>query len=382
LGILLTLLLGRGLLADGLFLRPPVKVAHSLKVPDVLSQRQEALIVTDGKEHTVVLRTFFDPVPEQMAWLIPVPGRPRDVEKYGEKVFDVLDKETQPVLYTTSPSPGIKCGCSGGSTMGGRSPVTVLETGQAGLFDVAVLQARGGKALMEWLDRNGFEVPEETRKVLKPYIEEGWYWLAMKVRPPASPAGSQLTPHPVRFRYEGDLVFPLRISRPSSASRCDVLLYVLANGRYGVSNWNEADLQELAELWYRYSFNDAMEALSDRNAGRLFVTEYARQVSGRLGQEARRSLPLEAEGMNYLTRLHARMTPQAMTRDVMLRPRRTSQDVSRRAYAKVSSEGRTTIPVAALALPVLGLALVVRLGRHPKPAAMLGVLGLCLLLAG
>ena len=54
-----------------------------------------------------------------------------------------------------------------------------------GGYDVARLGAGDGAALQEWLDRNGYPLPEGAEPILSDYANEGWRFVAIRLAPKA-----------------------------------------------------------------------------------------------------------------------------------------------------------------------------------------------------
>ncbi len=375
----LLLLVAAEVQADGMYVVAPAQLDRMEEPPEVRSQRQEAILIPDGGQNTVILRTFFDPGPDQLAWLIPVPSEPFDIRKEEQAVFSVLDMGSRPTLYKPGRPGGLKCGCNAGASPWAQEDVTVLQTGQAGIYDHAVLAAGSGDALIGWLNDNGFAMPDQARKAAEPYIGEKWYWLALKVRPEADTSQAQIAPHPIRFRYRGGLIFPLRISRPSSASRCHVLLYVLGDRRYRPANWPRVDLQEMQGLWGRLTYEECLRVLTHRHGGRLFVTEYAGRADWlqRAYRENDTYRPIPRDKA-YLTRLHALVAPKNMTTDVFLGPHDSDKRVESVIYAQASTPGagEVLLALAPLGIAAAGAGLA---GRKRRTGLALTILGIGML---
>jgi len=99
-----------------------------------------------------------------------------------------------------------------------------------GPFDVATLAASDAGALAGWLDRNGYALSDGPSSALQPYVDNGWYYVAARLRPEGAGAlGGELDPLRVTFASV-QIVYPMRASSAASDS-LGVLLYVLAPHR-------------------------------------------------------------------------------------------------------------------------------------------------------
>ena len=290
---------------------------QTARIGRVESPVQEALLHVDepAGRVSVTLRTHFENAPGDLAWVIPVPAEPFAIDKADEDLFDHLDEATAPtfLLHSTEGKSPFN-----GGALDSAEQVTVLQAGTVGVYQHHVLAAREAKALETWLRDNNYRIPEGASRIFESYVQRGWCWLVFKVRPDAGQEGT-LAPHPIQYTYRSrDVVFPMEISRLSSAPQCDIYLYVVSidKKRYDVV---EADWQrnELGTLWneagrgpngklrpWREVFTEAVR----RSDGRLFLTEFS--GSAELAPGNRPSM--------YVTRLIGLRTPRTLDRHIVL----------------------------------------------------------------
>lgn len=367
-------------LADGFFAPKIAAMRTSRAESIVASPKQEALIVCDADRIEVTLRTHFLAGPEELAWVVPVPKRPEKVEQADDAIFDLLQKETAPEFLVMQRSRGFGFGCGGSvQQTGSTGRVTVLESGQAGIFDYTVLGATGADALAEWLDAHGYAVPPGAKDVFEHYVEDGWCWLAVRLSVEAA-RQSTLAPHPIRYVYrDARLVYPLVISRLSADAQTEVLLYVLAGGQHGCGNWKTVEIEgELAAdpsspsgTNYEKLFLETVR----RHRGRAFVAEFAadldtvgyRPLLSALKDQDVTAIPESKRRPCYLTRLRTVVPPEGMDRDVAILPMRTGEydfilnthTIIARAAPREDFRGAAAT-VAGLALVLAGCAAVRR----------------------
>lgn len=300
----------------------------------VSSPRQEALLMTDGRDVQVALRTHFRQGPKELAWIVPVPAKPEKIDKADDRVFRALEEYTAPEFrFSRAESGHLGCGCSGNFAMdkstGLAEPSVVVESaGQAGVFDYTVLAATDSKDLAKWLADNEYRMPVGAERVFDPYVKDKWHWLCMKVRAEEA-SKPTLAPHPITYTYRSEmLVYPMIISQLSADVENEIVLYVLGRGRYTCANWANAEVdhkQVHAAIGSHSGTNyeELIRTMTTSNSGRLFVTEY--YTGWGFGTEMGQLLtpgfePFGGGKVNALTRLRAIMTPKAMDRDVVLVP--------------------------------------------------------------
>ena len=313
----------------------------------VASPRQEALLIFDGSTVRIVLRTYFRAGPKELAWIIPVPQAPTDVQAADKNVFDRLEQQTAPRFYwverrakSTDTFGGAVGG--GGADGGGddvlERGVFVEAAGTAGIFEWTVLGATDTDKLLAWLTNNQYAVPDGARPVVDLYVQGGWHWLAVKVRPDVSNQKT-LAPHPITYTYRDDkLVYPLVISQLSADRRNEIVLYILARKRFVVKNWPNTVIS--AESLKREpsspsgtNYERLVTLQTVKNRGHLFISEYSFDIKAGERRELLDFLVsagvAQADSpITYLTRLRAIMTPESMDRDVLLRQLDTAQPVA------------------------------------------------------
>ena len=247
-------------LGDGGFI--PSTAFQKVEIPD-----QRALIhFADGKE-TLVIDTAFKGNGTNFAWIIPVPSVPT-VEPATTGLFSTLQIIFQPKIvhdvtsyYGFAIFVGILVAYALWKRQRGESPmdlliilvllfilaslllpalgtasvsvssdeVNVLQRKTVGVYETATLSSRDGQAVFEWLNQNGFVAPTNFIPAIRAYAQEGWYFVASKIRLDASlPEAAK--PHPLELTFKTERpVYPLRLTGINNDS-CRIELYVFGSG--------------------------------------------------------------------------------------------------------------------------------------------------------
>jgi hypothetical protein len=248
-------------------------------------------------------------------------------------------------------------GCSGGdggswyadTTDTGPSPdtdtgdgVVVEDEFDLGEYTAWVVDPDGSEGLLAWLDANGFAVDASTSALFDEYIASGSHFLALRVDLDRLNASNWLSPLQVGYDSEA-WGLPIRMGAASSAGVQDLVVYALTDptaGRTGISNYPETEApasdclvdvpeDETVLDWYQDQFEattnlpaDAAEL--DGRTGFAWVTEYGWgsgacdpcTAAGPLTSDEVYALGFPAHYGWYLTRLHLRYTPDAVTQDL------------------------------------------------------------------
>ncbi|AYG83178.1 hypothetical protein DWB77_05374 [Streptomyces hundungensis] len=205
-----------------------------------LSVRQETSAVRwDGHHEQIVMRLTVDGNAPQAAWIMPVPSR-ATVKLGDRQLFDELERLSAPVHRTRTyfwprsgdwPLARDRSVGDGAPRPAAKPPVEVVGRERLGPFDVARLTASDPTALRDWLSRNGFQLPPALSTELRPYVDQKWEYVAIRLAPdrPGRALGGPLDPLSLSFASDR-LIYPMRLSRLAKTPQT-LDLYVLADHR-------------------------------------------------------------------------------------------------------------------------------------------------------
>jgi hypothetical protein len=225
-------------------------------------------------------------------WLLPLPSVPT-LELGTDELFARLISTTQP-SYRLSVSFDSSCRpfqSSGGGTFGGGTGgasgssadagsagpplVVVVVQDSVGPYDYAVLRGDSKTEMLAWLSANRYFVPAGTDDAVTPYIHEGGFFLALKLRPGATTGDLQ----PVVLRYASDFgVIPITLTSTGAQDNMGVQVWMLGAGRAIPRNYQHTVLNDARIDWQRAgaNYNDVViAAVGEAPGHHTFVTEYA-----------------------------------------------------------------------------------------------------------
>ncbi|MFF2328953.1 MULTISPECIES: DUF2330 domain-containing protein [unclassified Streptomyces] len=202
--------------------------------------RETSVVNWDGRTEQIVMRLTVRGDAPEAAWIMPVPHR-ASVELGDPSLFSQLAELTAPVHETRHyfwprshdwPFGGSGDGAiSDGAPLPGAAPVQVVGRERLGPFDVARLAATDPEALQKWLRDNGFDLPDRLATALKPYVDQKWEYVAIRLAPEDGNSPLRGSLDPLRLRFASDRpVYPMRLSKLASTPQ-QLDLYVLAAHR-------------------------------------------------------------------------------------------------------------------------------------------------------
>uniref|UniRef100_A0AAU2JIZ2 DUF2330 domain-containing protein n=1 Tax=Streptomyces sp. NBC_00049 TaxID=2903617 RepID=A0AAU2JIZ2_9ACTN len=238
---LLTALLATQL---GSLISPAYACGCGAMIPDGQSRigvaRETSVVRWDGRTEQIVMRFTVGGDAKRAAWIMPVPGR-ATVELGDGAMFGELRDLTLPEHRTRHYfwpregdwpfSSGLRDGAGAAAPGAGDPAVGVVGREQLGDFDVARLTATDPDALKNWLETNGFRLPDRLAAEVKPYVDQKWEYVAIRLAPrrPGKALSGDLDP--LKIRFDSDrLVYPMRLSRMAKTPQ-SLGLYVLADHR-------------------------------------------------------------------------------------------------------------------------------------------------------
>ncbi|MFA6098754.1 MAG: DUF2330 domain-containing protein [Patescibacteria group bacterium] len=212
------------LILISIFIFPQIAAADGMIMPPpdywVQETDQRAVVFYDqGVEH-LILSISFQGNAKDFGWVVPTPSKPT-VKKGSDEIFTSLEAATGSVYNYATDVFGLS-----GSVKQEASGVTVVETKKVDYYDVTVLSSTDKNSLAKWLQDNGYDFPASASYVLDSYIENNWYFVAMKINPESlawADVSQQLrqghaTPVDISFTTK-KLVFPMKISSITSQTQ-------------------------------------------------------------------------------------------------------------------------------------------------------------------
>ncbi len=290
----------------------------------------------DGKV-TAHIQIQYQGDADEFAWLVPMPKIP-ELRLGSEELFTQIQATTNPQFLLNRTG---NCG-GGGSSFGCASadfavaapnsaggvpeePIAV-KVASAGPYDYAVVRADDKQPMVDWLNDNRFFVPDGTAEAMDPYIHEGAYFLALKLRAGESTGDLQ----PVILEYEADLpMIPIILTAVAATKDMGVLVWVLGEDRAIPHNYQHVDINEEYIDWMNGAANYQQvvaRAIDEAAGGHAFITEYAgttavmRDVLGWPGRFPSREAIEQTESLwDLMDELSRPGWPQAAVRSVLER---------------------------------------------------------------
>jgi hypothetical protein len=273
--------------------------AMSSPATPVVQAGERILFAHENNQVIAYIQIQYQGAAADFGWLVPLPSVPT-LTLGSDELFTLLDRQTLPDYRLTS----VVDFCGGGSSSstsdgngGGCGDATLTAPDQAaavadmaaarpgsggpvvaqaslGPYDYAVLHADDETAMLQWLSDNHYFVPANTSDAVKPYIHQGGYFLALKLR--SGESAGDITP--IVLSYQSDLpMIPITLTQVGAVENMGVLVWVLGEARAIPRNYYDVVLDDLP-VWFSNVTNynlQLIDAVHEAPGKHGFITQYA-----------------------------------------------------------------------------------------------------------
>lgn len=319
----------------GLFTLPTLACGGFFCTTTPIDQNAERIIFTvngDGTMTAVVGINYVGDA-EDFSWVVPVPSPP-EVGVAETASLDMLQSATnknirQPknycdgLLYT-----------NGGRGGGGD----YLEAGSVGPYDYHIIGSEDPNELITWLRDNGYQVTEAMEPIIADYVNDGMYFLAMKLSQDAEVGDIQ----PVTMTYNSTKpMIPLKLTAVAAVDNMPVIVWIFGEAQYIPENYAHPEVDyttfrgpsQIYDVWNDERPDDdyfaQLRTIQSEYDGLAFVTEYAQPTSALAETVSSDELLADlTTRFPYMTRLRAQLSPEQMTLDPTFILAPDAEDVS------------------------------------------------------
>ena len=270
---------------------------------------ENIVFVADGTTVQAFVQVQYQGEATEFAWIIPTPSLP-EVGVSSDAIFRYFAQNYRRAAYQNTTYHGT-CGSycwddqfagsdaseqDTGSTdieadTGGG--VQIIEQGQTGPYDFAILRATDAQVLFDWLGANDYNLPATAIAAVEPYALMGdeTHFVALKLQKDASVGDLQ----PVKLTYAAEQpMVPIQLTAIAAQPDMPIYVTVLGASRAVPENYLDAVLIEAPQTYYGTESIELIGNAVDQAGGHAFVTTFA-------GPTRYRMPPLFVEGESYRT---------------------------------------------------------------------------------
>ena len=323
------------------------------------NQASQVIIARDRNRTVLTMSNDYQGEVTDFAMVIPVPVvlTEGQVNISEPEIIDRLDAFSAPRLveyFDKNPCYGPRRSLGRGRRSRSRSRdsddvaanlgVTIEEEFTVGEYDILILSAKESDGLETWLTDNGYRLPKDAKKLLKPYIRQNMKFFVAKVNLEKFDEGKFEQLRPISIAYESPkFMLPIRLGMSNANGEQDLIVYLLSpEGQVELTNYRTVKIPADLEVpeYIEQKFGDFYRAMFDttyQQANRqAAILEYAWDMSR---CDPCTAEPLEENELKqagvfwlnqqkdvFITRLHVRYTRDKFPEDLIFQS--TSNDDS------------------------------------------------------
>ena len=250
---------------------------------------ERILYIQDGDKIAVHIQISYTGEDEQFSWILPLLSVPT-LGIGSDSIFQLLEGATAPRFqldWQTVPNCQGPQYCAfasaggsstGGGTGDGSGGVEVLDQGNVGPYDYVVLKSGDATELIEWLNKNKYVQPAESKPLIESYVKGKYVFLALKLAKDSS--AGDIAPVVVTLD-ENSPCLPLRLTKIAAQPDMPIVAWVLGNHRAIPKNFLHVQLNEATLDWMNpgANYKSVVSKAVDQAAGHAFTTEFAKKTA-------------------------------------------------------------------------------------------------------
>ena len=244
-----------------------------------MNQVAENILFVQG-EGTVTthVQLLYSGEASDFAWILPLPSVPELAVSHNQ-IFTQLQWSTRPGFRLDFQEddcgfPIFRDDCATcWQPTSVEEGVEVIQE-QVGPYDTAVITSENPQAIVDWLVDNGYQLGDLGVPLLTPYVDEGFYFLALKLAAESEVGDLQ----PIAMTYAAERPgIPIRLTAVATDPDLGILAWVLADQRAIPQNYLHVHINEALIDWWSGGFNyaEVVTQAANEAGGQAFVTDYA-----------------------------------------------------------------------------------------------------------
>ncbi|GDX79250.1 hypothetical protein LBMAG42_10610 [Deltaproteobacteria bacterium] len=249
-----------------------------------VDQAAERIIFSfDGAMLDTEVQITYQGEADDFAWVVPVPVEP-ELFVSNDAMFTQLANNTIPTYTLLSDATGgsLSLGCAlpessmdTAMVMAGEDSngVNVVSEETVGPYETVVLQATDADVLVQWLQDQGYSLPDGLSTTLEPYIADQQYFVALKLA--SGKSAGDMTPLGLRYPATAASI-PIQLTAVAAIEDLPIEVFVLGPSRAVPDNYLHVQLNDAAIDWYNGSTNyrDVVSRAADEAGGQAFATDF------------------------------------------------------------------------------------------------------------
>ncbi len=228
------------------------------------NKTSQVILVRDGNKNVITMYNDFKGDTKDFAMVIPVPVvlRKDDIKVVDQSIFQRLNDYSAPRLveyWDQNPCNAYDkmedrlAGKSAGAQINEvmvsgaykrKETVKIEAQYLIGEYDILILSAKESSGLKDWLNENGYKIPEAAEEVLEPYIKSNMKFFVVKVNEKEKKKLNNNFLRPIQISFNSPkFMLPIRLGMANADGDQDLIVYAFTRkGRIECTNYRNANI--------------------------------------------------------------------------------------------------------------------------------------------
>ncbi|MDJ0731895.1 MAG: DUF2330 domain-containing protein [Crocosphaera sp.] len=268
---------------------------------NLYNQASQVIIARDGKRTVLTMANDYQGQVNDFAMVVPVPvilkeeqvkvGEPEIIERLdafsAPRLVEYFDEdpcrpsylEDEVLRSPTAPQAASEMKSDRNNALG----VTVEEEFTVGEYDIVILSAKESNGLEIWLQENGYKIPNEASKILRPYIQQNLKFFVAKINLTEYENTGFKSLRPLMMAYESPkFMLPIRLGMLNAQGEQDLLVYLLSpKGQVELTNYrtvkvpSDLEIPEFIQQEFAPFYKAMFTRTYEQNGKKVAFIEYA-----------------------------------------------------------------------------------------------------------
>lgn len=228
------------------------------------NKTSQVILVRDGNKNVITMYNDFKGDTKDFAMVVPVPVvlRKDDIKVVDQSIFQRLNDYSAPrlveywdqnpcygyekedMIQRKSVSASMAEVTVAGALRGKVAGVKIEAKYLIGEYDILILSAKESSGLKDWLNENGYKIPEGAEEVLDPYIKSNLKFFVVKVNEKEKQKLNNNFLRPIQISFNSPkFMLPIRLGMANADGDQDLIVYAFTRkGRIECTNYRNVNI--------------------------------------------------------------------------------------------------------------------------------------------
>ncbi len=228
------------------------------------NKTSQVILVRDGNKNVITMYNDFKGDTKDFAMVVPVPVvlNKSDIKVVDQSIFQKLNDYSAPRLVeywdqnpcyenetladkSFAPNANLnEVKVRGYGSLKKKESVKIEAQYIVGEYDILILSAKESNGLKNWLNENGYKIPDGAEEVLEPYIKSNLKFFVVKVNEKEKEKLNTNFLRPIQISFNSPkFMLPIRLGMANADGDQDLIVYAFTRkGRIECTNYRNTNI--------------------------------------------------------------------------------------------------------------------------------------------